>query len=372
MQKTFFNLVQEVQKKGKCSHCGGCVTFCSAINYGALELDEDGKPRFGNMDKCIECGLCYSICPQTNELDDEIREKAHWQEPLGKVINFNVTRARDEKILDNGTDGGVVTAILTYLFDTGRIDGAIVSKNTPQGRIPCLAKTRQEILSSAGSHFNSSQAMLQFGKEYSTFSPSISALGGLRFHSLDRLAFVGTPCQIVTIRKMQAMNMVPSDVIILCLGLFCSGNFTFSEPCFKPVSQAYGFDYEDVRKINIKDEFVFTLTDGRQVAVPIDKLSGLKRPACNFCDDFTAEYADISFGGLGAENGWTTSIIRSPVGRAVFTLALENVLMRYRFEDNPKFVTQAEEKIYAASARKKAQAEKSRKERENSGVKVVF
>ncbi|MGD9097648.1 MAG: 4Fe-4S dicluster domain-containing protein, partial [Desulfobacterales bacterium] len=62
--KTFFNLVQEVQKPGFCHHCGGCVSFCTAINYAALEMDPDGKPRYRDIEKCIECGLCYAICPE--------------------------------------------------------------------------------------------------------------------------------------------------------------------------------------------------------------------------------------------------------------------------------------------------------------------
>src|SRR5512139_1970143 len=71
--KTFFNLIQEVQKPGLCHHCGGCVTFCTAINYGALELGEDGKPRYKDIEKCIECGLCYSICPEIHELEEETK-----------------------------------------------------------------------------------------------------------------------------------------------------------------------------------------------------------------------------------------------------------------------------------------------------------
>jgi len=55
--KTFFDLIQEIQKPGLCHRCGGCVTFCSAVNYGALELDVEGKPRYGEIEKCIECGL---------------------------------------------------------------------------------------------------------------------------------------------------------------------------------------------------------------------------------------------------------------------------------------------------------------------------
>jgi coenzyme F420 hydrogenase subunit beta len=38
--KTFTDLIQEVQEKGLCHHCGGCVSFCTAINYGALELEK--------------------------------------------------------------------------------------------------------------------------------------------------------------------------------------------------------------------------------------------------------------------------------------------------------------------------------------------
>ncbi|WP_300465251.1 hypothetical protein [Desulfobacula sp.] len=37
---------------------------------------------------------------------------------------------------------------------------------------------------------------VEFAREFATFSPSVAALFELRFKSLDRLAFVGTPCQI--------------------------------------------------------------------------------------------------------------------------------------------------------------------------------
>ncbi len=84
--KTFFNLVQEVQKPGLCHHCGGCVTFCTAINYGALELAEDGRPRYKDMEKCIECGLCYSICPEIGELDEEAKRRVAWSAPMGRIL----------------------------------------------------------------------------------------------------------------------------------------------------------------------------------------------------------------------------------------------------------------------------------------------
>ena len=84
--KTFHNLIEDVQKPGLCHRCGGCVTFCTAVNYGALVLDAEGQPGYGDEDKCIECGLCYSICPEIDELDAETQKKLGWAPPIGRII----------------------------------------------------------------------------------------------------------------------------------------------------------------------------------------------------------------------------------------------------------------------------------------------
>ena len=108
--KTFSNLIDDVQKPGLCHRCGGCVTFCTAVNYGALELDSEGKPRYADEAKCIECGLCHSICPEIDELDEETRKSSGWTPPIGRVIETSIARAVDPKIRKKATDGGVVTA----------------------------------------------------------------------------------------------------------------------------------------------------------------------------------------------------------------------------------------------------------------------
>ena len=93
-------------------HCGGCVTFCTAINYRALELSEDGGPRFKNSGKCVEDGLCYDICPETHELDEEVKQLVTWEPPMGRVMDIHAVRARDPAVRNKGTDGGAVTAML--------------------------------------------------------------------------------------------------------------------------------------------------------------------------------------------------------------------------------------------------------------------
>ncbi len=360
--ETFFNLIQEVQKPGLCHRCGGCVTFCTAVNYGALEIDADGKPRYGDMEKCIECGLCYSICPEIGEYEEEVRRRVSWSEPNGRIIETTVARAKDPAIQKKGTDGGVVTAILLHLMETGRIDGAIVARQEePFVRRPNLATTQDDILAAAGFYFDTSHGMTQFGERYVTYS-TIEGFGPVMQKGLRRVALVGTPCQIKAYRRMEAMGVVPSDSVQYCLGLFCSGNFTFQKDQRDKLAADYQFSWDGVRKINIKDRFLVHLETGEIREIPIDELDFMKRYACRYCSDYSAEFADISFGGIGAAEGWTTVMTRTPLGRAVFADAKDKTVEQFPLNENPSYSTDALAAMREAAAKKKKMAKQNRRE----------
>ena len=355
--KTFFNLIQEVQKPGLCHRCGGCVTFCTAINYGALELDETGKPRFKDEERCIECGLCYLICPEIHELDEEQKRLVSWSAPMGRVLETAIARTKDTSIREKATDGGVVTAMLAHLFDKGFINAAIVTR--PAGllfREPWLAQSREDIIESAGFHFDTSHGVTHFGNQYSTYAASIHELGPLARKGRRRVAFVGTPCQIKTVRRMETLGIVPADSIQYHFGLFCTGNFSFDAEERAKLEQLGRFKLDDVSRINVKEELMIWLKNGDRRNIPLDQLDFMKRYACRFCDDYAAEYADVSFGGIGAMDGWTTVITRSPLGRAVFASARDEILEDYRAQDSLNVRTRALKKIMECSEAKKANA----------------
>jgi coenzyme F420 hydrogenase subunit beta len=367
--KTFTHLIQEVQEKGLCHHCGGCVAFCTAINYGALELDKDGRPRYRNMEKCIECGICYSICPVIHELDEDIKNLASWSAPMGRVMGNAVARASDPEVRARGTDGGVVTALLLHLFDRGRIDAAIVSKTVgPFQRQPWLALSREDIVAAAGFHFDTIPSLKHFSETYTTYSPSIVELQGVARKPLRRVAFVGTPCQINALRRMEVLGVVPSDAIKFHFGLFCAGNFQFGPEQRQRLEQIGNFTWAEVSKVNLKEELLVHLKNQEIRAIPLNQLDFMKRYACQFCDDYAAEFADLSFGGLGAPEGWTTVIIRSPLGRAVWASARGVDIELFNYREIPTLLSQANAKVLEWSEKKKQAAAALHQEQEKKAV----
>ncbi len=359
--KTFASLVEEVQKPGLCHLCGGCLTFCTAINYGALGMDEDGMPYLRDMEKCTECGLCYSICPEINELDDDIRKNAGWSEPMGSIMETHVAHAIEPEIRQNATDGGVVTGLLLHLFEEGRIDGAIVTK--PSGHLqrePWLAITREEIAASAGFYFDTSHGMKRLMSGYSVYTPSTQKLRPMLQQGLRKVALVGSPCQITAIRKIKALDMLPSDSIRYCLGLFCSGNFYFGPEQQKKMAEIGAFEWENVLKYNIKETFLIHLKNGETKSIPLERLDFMKRAACRFCADYSAEFADISFGGIGAPEGQTTTIIRTQTGRQLFNKACGQTIELFNPKDNAALIAKVLKQIEAASSAKKRLAAKHR------------
>jgi len=212
----------------------------------------------------------------------------------------------------------------------------------------------------AGFFFDTSQGMKRFSDYNITYS-QFREFNRLIQKGLQRVAFVGTPCQIRAVRRMQTLSIIPSDSIKFCLGLFCSGNFVFGEKQRNKIAKIGGFQWEDVRKINIKEDLIVHLNGGEIISIMLEELEFMKRFACYFCPDYSAEYADVSFGGIGAQQGWTTVITRTPVGRAIFADARSRKII----EDNrqgeyQKLRSQTLNKVKTWSARKKNTALKNR------------
>lgn len=322
---SFDDLIQNVIDKGLCNNCGACVSFCTACRVGAIQMCdcEENIPQWVDPDLCYKCGICYLICPQTQELNEKIREEFDWKPPIGRYRDIFIAQATDIEILEVATDGGVVTALLWYMLENDIIDGAIVSRRTGLfSREPAIAKNREELIDAAGSAFAEAQHLDKIGQKYTNYVPIVSTVQKIKPKRQIRIAAVGTPCQILAIRKMQALNILPSDIIHFTVGLFCMQCFAFDNLMEKEFIKKHHITPTDIAKMNVKENFRLELKSGVSIHIPFNEIEDIARPACLFCEDFANDFADVSVGGLGSPDGYTTTMIRSTFAKQVFTDAL--------------------------------------------------
>ena len=323
--KSFRDLIKEVHDRGICQECGGCTSFCSSAEYDVIGFkDEYSPPEYINEDKCLECGICYYICPQTHVLDDDLNKTYKFSDyssmPIGYYEDIYSCQATDKEFLEYGTDGGVVNSIINYLLEKKMVDGAIVSKtDAPFSREATFADNKPDLIRSSGTKLDISPQLDEIQK-FSTYTHSIPKLNHYKF---KKLAVVGTPCQLYTIRCMQDLGVTPSENVGICLGLFCYENFFFEKSQIKKFEKDFNIKFSDIVKINIKEDVIFRLksegTGEKIIHIPFNHLKEYMRPACNACDDFTNIFADISFGGLGSPEKYTTVIPRTEKGKSILS-----------------------------------------------------
>ena len=340
--KTFQDLIKEIHEKGICQECGGCVSFCSSADYNIIEFTKPySPPEYINKDQCLECGICYYICPQTHVLDNDINDRFKFTNindmPIGYLEKIYSCRATDTDFLENGTDGGVVNSIINYLLEKKMVDGSIVSEvETPFSREATLAENKEDLIRASGIKLDISSQLDEIQK-FSTYTRSIPELNHYKF---KKLAVVGTPCQIYTLRCMQDLGVTPSENIEICLGLFCYENFLFDHSQIEKFQKDFNIKLEDIKKINVKEDLILRLINDdeeeRIVHIPFNHLTSYMRGACNACNDFTNIYSDISFGGLGSPDKYTTVIPRTEKGKILFNKILDEGIIECLEQDLTK------------------------------------
>ena len=314
--KIFKDLEDEIIKMGNCCACGACVAYCSSQKFDVIKM-EGYTPQFisdANVENCKDCGLCYYICPQTEPLMKYLNEDYRIRDEIGFVKDVVAAKTTDEKIKEMGQDGGLVTTLLTYLFDKNKIDAAIVSEYDDKLRpIPKIIYNKGDLLKSSGTRYSISSNILPLTDLYSIAEEIVENHHQIYDINQIRMAFVGTPCQCRAVRKMQLLSISPAHVIKYVFGLFCMENFDY-EKLFQLVKKETNEDPSNIAKMNIKKNFFITNKENKVYEVELKKFDDAVMNHCHDCDEFTSRFADISFGGSGAVQKNSMIIIRSERG----------------------------------------------------------
>ena len=348
---SFRALKKEVIEPGICAACYGCVSFCTANELNVLTIEKD-KPVYCDEQNCLEDGICYLICPRTPDLERSLKAKYQFKEPIGSYVAVRSLKTTNKEIADVCCDGGAVTGLLEFMLDTRRINGAVLSKKESiWNNEPMIAMDFGDLLKCAGSSLAQSKSIRDLG-DLTTYSSVFHALKKSDLTDLTRLAVVGTPCQISTIRKMQLLHIVPSHIVTFTIGLFCFENFLMHEDGTKFLARKIGASLDQIEKINLKEDFTVKLENGKVEHFDLDDLGPIVRSGCLACTDFSNYCADVSVGGIGSPEGYTTAIVRTQAAQRLISLA---VRQGYLEESDPK---NALEMVERMAERKRSRGEK--------------
>lgn len=193
--------IQAVSDHHICTACGACALVCPV---GAVTMTETpaGFLTAAVSDACIDCGKCRTVCPSLPENTAKFAPTDLLHGPF--LAAFTATAA-DETVRRTGQSGGLVTALLTHLLESGQVDGAVVTGFDAETRRPSarIAHTAEELLACAGSYY--------------TQCATLPALKGKH----ERLAAVVLGCQseALALLRQTAPELVPEYTV----GLICAG-----------------------------------------------------------------------------------------------------------------------------------------------------
>jgi coenzyme F420 hydrogenase subunit beta len=207
-------LRDEVVETGLCTHCGSCVGLSDGqlvmiqTEYGPVPMAVSDAPNLPQ--------LAYDICPGKGVDYPALfqqqfgRLPANWL--LGCYRQTWVGYASRPEIRRQGASGGVITQTLLYLLDRGRIDGAVVAclgRSQPWLAEPMIARTPADILAAAQSIYQP--------------VPVNQILGEMaRFDG--RLAYVGLPDQVASLRQLQVAGHPGAAKVDYVLGPYVGTN----------------------------------------------------------------------------------------------------------------------------------------------------
>lgn len=259
---------------------------------------------------------------------------------MGEHIACRMGYSADENIRANSASGGMVTALLCHLLETGQIDGAWVTRSEISGGKlgykTFIATTKEQLMESSSSVY--------------MYMPLMKHVKMLEEFS-GKLAVVLVPCQMRAFNAMLEKNPALKEKIVLKLGLYCSGSHDENAtlvPLRKKKISLDGAKRLYYRRGHWRGLSTVQYEDGSEKTLSYPKtICAYKnayffsREACMVCQDHYCNEADISFGDIWLKEmkknpiKHTSCVIRSEKALAMFNSAVKaGAIVASRIDDS--------------------------------------
>ncbi len=262
-------------------------------------------------EKCIVCGRCRKVCTGAG-FDLDLPE--HVDPFKGKVHGAYVGHAINDSVRAGGQSGGVVSALLLFLLETGKIDAAMVTAMPNDGSLrprAALARTGQQILAAQGSKY----------------CPVASNAVLAETPADARIAAVGVSCQMHGIYVLAQDGNALARTIQYRIGLVCDRTLLYS--CIDHMALTAGLALKDIAGLEYRSkarngwpgEVCFHLGSGQKRYFPSSLRTSTKDyftpPRCRLCFDKMNIFCDVTIG-----DAW--GISESPQGDSIVIARTEN------------------------------------------------
>lgn len=324
-------LQQEVWALQRCSGCGVCVAVCSK---GVLYWNEAEHPLLEEREKAIglsrmklrTCEVCQKFC------EASCPRLVNWT-PLEPIT---MVSARSKAVIQSGAPNDVVRALLVAARSAELIDGVVMLDVDPWDIVPIarVATTVDEIVTGVGMQF--------------LWAPVLSALNEAIFElGLTKLAIFGPPCVAQGARQlMRAENerLRPYQRSIrLILSPFCTGIYK-PDLILDLLEKGKNIQRHHIQSLTMSNPdngLKVSLWDGTEHLIPLTEVEPYTRHGCSSCDDFLGNQADIAIGTVGAQEGFSTLILRTPTGETFLQNAMRFDLLEVVEEVNQDLLNAA-------------------------------
>lgn len=321
---------KKVASSELCNRCGSCV----GLSDGKIVFsDREGKylPEIVKEIDDAMADRIWNACTGKEFCFPEYRDYFYadipnYHEYTGPYYDIFIGYAKDQAIRINAASGGIISAILIYLLETGEVDGVVtlrMSHSKPWLSEPFIARTKGEVLEAAQSKY------------------TISSVNEILAETADfngKLAFVGIPPQVQSIRKLQKVKDPAVKNITYIFGPFYGNTLYFSS--IRSFLRSYGEkDYTQIKKLYFR---YGEWPGNMRIEMQTGKIIELKKFHANYlipfhilknslyCTDFTNEFTDISGGDAWAPvyeergKGFSMIITRTEKGQELLHRMIEN------------------------------------------------
>jgi coenzyme F420 hydrogenase subunit beta len=245
----------------------------------------------------------------------------------GPVLEVWEGYATDSQIRYNGSSGGLATALALFCLEKQGASSVLqigARQDAPLENVAVFSKSRTDLLACTGSRYSPAALCEKLEWIQESTSPSV---------------FIGKPCDVVALRKSQAVNPALREKVNLAVSIFCAG------------TPATDGTYEILNKLGVKREeaeqlryrgcgwpgmTMVKVKGGNDWSHRMtyeqswgDILSNYIQFRCRLCPDSTGEFADISCGDPWYreiepdEEGWSLVLARTERGREVLQAAMK-------------------------------------------------